>query len=383
MATQYFQAVQQPAAGETAGKRHLFGPATDFLCLGGGSLIILPLLMLLPVETYKAEVALAALLIAHLVNHPHFAHSYQIFYRDYRAKAFSRSLGGTLQARYLLSGLIVPALLILFFAYCLIAGAVQLLGYSANLMALLVGWHYVKQGYGMLMVDAVLKRQFFTASQKKILLANSYAVWIAAWCKFNELASQKALWGLEYYSFDLPDMIVTTAGGIALASSIVMTCMLYSRWRSTGSLPVNGVVAYLVSLYVWLLFIGINPLWALIVPAFHSLQYLAVVWRFEMNRGHERVSKEEDKIGYLEQTLFGTGVKTYMMLFSLTGILIGLLGFWGIPIVLDSYVSYDSKIFGSTLFLFVAWIFINVHHYFLDNVMWRRENPDMRRYLFN
>jgi hypothetical protein len=34
------------------------------------------------------------------------------------------------------------------------------------------------------------------------------------------------------------------------------------------------------------------------------------------------------------------------------------------------------------MFLFVFWICINVHHYFLDNVMWRRENPDTRKYLF-
>ena len=34
------------------------------------------------------------------------------------------------------------------------------------------------------------------------------------------------------------------------------------------------------------------------------------------------------------------------------------------------------------MFLFVFWIFINVHHYFLDNVMWRRENPDTKKYLF-
>ena len=28
-------------------------------------------------------------------------------------------------------------------------------------------------------------------------------------------------------------------------------------------------------------------------------------------------------------------------------------------------------------------LFINVHHYFLDSVMWRRENPDTRRFLFS
>jgi hypothetical protein len=28
------------------------------------------------------------------------------------------------------------------------------------------------------------------------------------------------------------------------------------------------------------------------------------------------------------------------------------------------------------------YIFINVHHYFLDNVMWRRGNPDVQQYIF-
>lgn len=34
------------------------------------------------------------------------------------------------------------------------------------------------------------------------------------------------------------------------------------------------------------------------------------------------------------------------------------------------------------MFLFVFWIFINVHHYFLDNVIWRAENPETRQHLF-
>jgi hypothetical protein len=72
-----------------------------------------------------------------------------------------------------------------------------------------------------------------------------------------------------------------------------------------------------------------------------------------------------------------------MVLFVLTGLLLGYLGFWGVPQVLDKLVPYDRVAFGGTMFLFVFWIFINVHHYFLDNVMWRRENPDTRKYLFS
>jgi len=27
-------------------------------------------------------------------------------------------------------------------------------------------------------------------------------------------------------------------------------------------------------------------------------------------------------------------------------------------------------------------VFVNVHHYFTDNVIWRSQNPETRRYLF-
>ena len=71
-----------------------------------------------------------------------------------------------------------------------------------------------------------------------------------------------------------------------------------------------------------------------------------------------------------------------LILFTLSGVILGFAGFWGLPIMLNATIPYDDAVFGSTLFLFVGWIFINVHHYFLDTVMWRRENPDTRRYLF-
>ncbi len=72
-----------------------------------------------------------------------------------------------------------------------------------------------------------------------------------------------------------------------------------------------------------------------------------------------------------------------MALFVLLGMILGVLGFWAIPILLQVLVTYDASVFGASMFMFIFFIFINVHHYFLDNVIWRRDNPDMRRYLFN
>ena len=45
-------------------------------------------------------------------------------------------------------------------------------------------------------------------------------------------------------------------------------------------------------------------------------------------------------------------------------------------------LSPAAQVLGSSLFFFIVLIFINVHHYFLDNVMWRRGNPEVAKYLF-
>lgn len=383
MATHFFHSVAAPVAVPNAepDKRYLFSPAIDFLCLGGSSLIILPLLLLVPVADHQAQLGAVMLLVAHLVNHPHFAHSYQIFYRGFRTKAFTADLGRNMQLRYIVSGLVVPIALTGFFAYCLMTGDAQLMGYGGNAMALFVGWHYVKQGYGMLMVDAALKRQYFTAPEKKALLVNCYAVWITSWLGFNDYVSEQQLWGLHYFTFDLPDPIVVAAAAVALATGATAGWMLLSRWRSTRRLPLNGVVAYAVSLYVWLLFVGINPLWGLVVPALHSIQYMVVVWRFQTNYQKSRRASDYQANSMVRQ-VFGSNPLGHLAVFALSAVLLGYIGFWGLPLLLTAVVPHDEIVFGSSLFLFVGWIFINVHHYFLDTVMWRRENPDTKRFLF-
>ena len=49
----------------------------------------------------------------------------------------------------------------------------------------------------------------------------------------------------------------------------------------------------------------------------------------------------------------------------------------------DSEVPRDSRyLHGPSLFLFVCWVTVNVHHYFMDSVMWRRDNPKVKQHLF-
>ncbi len=189
--------------------------------------------------------------------------------------------------------------------------------------------------------------------------------------------------GFGTCTFAVPAPIVAAAGLVAIACGLVSLWILVSRWRSGAGLPINGVLAYAISIYLWILFVQIDPLWLLVVPALHSLQYLTVVWRYELNyeRGKNGAHGPPDLS--LVERIFGRRYVEGMALFVATALLLGYLGFWGVPMFLNSFVPYEKEAFGGTMFLFLFWIFINVHHYFLDNVMWRRENPDTKRYLFD
>ena len=366
--------------------RYLIGPVTDFLCLGGGSLIVLPLIFVLPLEQFKEPISQIFVVVAFILNYPHFANSYQIFYRNFGRKAFGKDYETALRIRYIVAGIVVPAALVWFFTTSVLNDDAQMLGRAVNLMFLLVGWHYVKQGYGVLMVDAVFKRQYFQDTDKRILRINGYVVWFLSWLYSNTAVSQHELMNLHYYTFETPGYVLAGLGAVAVVTSVMAARVFVLRWRENGgSLPYNGVFAYIASLYFWFLFFSwdIDPIWLIVVPSLHSLQYLVVVWRYELGYEKDRANAERPLFSFLPKSLQGKKYQLNLALFIALGVILGAIGFWVVPILLQVLVSYDTEIFGSTMFMFIFFIFINVHHYFLDNVMWRRENPDMRRYLFH
>ena len=380
MATVAVSASLRPAAQLEDTKQraqYLHGPMADFFLLGGLSFLVLPILLILPAEGYRASMAFWALIVANIINHPHFAHSYQIFYRNFGRKLTSAERPASLRVRYAISGIAVPVTLIAFFAAGVSSGNVRLVALGGNFMAFFVGWHYVKQGYGMLMVDAVLKRRFLSDSEKKVMLVNAYVVWLASWLFLNDAASQNALWGLQYYSFAIPKWLLAIAAVAVATSTAAVAWAFFQRRRSGKDLPVVGIMAYGVTLYLWTLFARIDPLWLLVVPALHSIQYLAVVYRFQSN--FEKAAASSRNSG-ARQLLSGHAVQ--MSLFWAAGLLIGGAMFWVVPTFLDANVGYQHDVFGPTLFLFIFWVIVNVHHYFLDSVMWRRDNPETKLHLF-
>lgn len=101
----------------------------------------------------------------------------------------------------------------------------------------------------------------------------------------------------------------------------------------------------------------------------HSLPYLAIVWRFEINRAYTIQSPVRP-------------ISRLALLLSL-GLFLGLLSFWALPQWLNTHVGFSKEVFDPSLFLFAFWIFISIHHHLMDSVMWRRGNKEVAQHLFN
>ena len=361
--------------------RWLFGPWVDFATLGGGSFVVLAAMAAFFPQDEASRVALAGvmLLLAHVVNHPHFAHSYQLFYRDFARKAFSPE--SVLAARYRFAGIMVPAVLGAFFATAIGQGSVALLGLAANVMLFTVGWHYAKQGYGILMLDAARKGVRFDANERRRLLWNTHLVWVTNWLFANDLLAAKELWGIAYYLIDVPDLFLFAMSVLVSVSTLAVGRDLFAMWRAERALPWNGLLAYIAAVYVWLAVSRFDPVLLFVIPFFHSLQYMAVVWRYQLNVEGERLHRAPTPARTQRWRMWLRSAPAGLARFAVVGGVLGFAGFWAAPVVLDTLIGYDRAVFGATLFLFIGWTCINIHHYFIDNVMWRRENPEMRRHL--
>lgn len=360
------------SANESENRAYLFGPLVDFLLLGGGSLVALVAVrLLLGGGEYAVSTSLAATIaLSNFINHPHFAHSYQIFYSDFKAKIRSTNYPRELRLRYLAIGVYAPILIALYLAWTVWAGMPRLLGLAANTMFFLVGWHYVKQGYGMAMVDAALKKRFYNDQEKKWLLLNAYATWIFSWITINYLlgSAPRKYFGLEYFTIPVPAPLLYLSAACTTVIAFKLIKTLSQRKRPFAW---NGLIAYGTSIYAWLLVR--DPIVLLWVPLFHSLQYLAVVWRFQLNKSR---TTKSNFLGH------PVGFRTRIFAFAACGVVLGYVGFWLAPGWMNEAIPYDKDLFGPSLFFFIFWIFINVHHYLIDTVMWRKGNPDVARHIF-
>ena len=375
--------IVREAAPRHAG--YLFHPITDFLLAGGGSVLVAGLVFWLIRD--KAAVHPTALWIGFvlsiLINYPHFAHSYQLLYSGIGSRIFGSGTPTKVRLKYIWAGFVAPSLIGAFLIGTYASGNARLLGYAANAFWFTTGWHYVKQGYGVITVLSAIRRIYFSNVEKKLLLINGYSVWIYSWMALNVQLHEKTFYGVKYFTLSLPPSLLTIGYFAALLTTAALVGSLIFRVLVRKQ-PVswNGVIGYVSSLYLWVIAFNADPIFTIFVPAFHSLQYLLFVWRYQWNKASAEASTHgtASSIGLTGVDTTGPGVR--LANFVCIGLVLGIVGFGALPAFFQLSLAPDATLWGPTVFAFIFVVWINLHHYFIDNVIWRRDNEDVRRFLF-
>ncbi|WP_437327620.1 hypothetical protein [Sorangium sp. So ce381] len=349
----------------------------EFLLVGGATLLLFPLAWLArrAVGLDAAELAIGFLTFhaASLINDPHFAVTYLLFYKDARRRAFGGAFAPAQRARYIVAGLLVPLALLAWAIGALSTGSARAMGFMIQLMFLLVGWHYVKQGFGVLTVLSARRGFRFDPLERKVILVHCFAAWAYAWASPADPGREVEEKGVVYTSLAHPPALEPVTGLAFGLSALALLWVIARRWRTERRLPPLAPLAgFLITVWLWTVYSSLDRLMVYVIPALHSVQYLYFVW---LLKGNEARAAEGPP-------LFGRPTGLRLGILAATAIGLGWVVFRGAPALLDSALVLSSSDgeamsdLGPTPYFAAVFVFVNIHHYFMDNVIWRRENPE-------
>ncbi len=353
------------------------GAALEFLLIGGGTLLLLPLCF---VYRERAGLAEAELLVGFLlfhaavaINNPHFAVTYLLFYRNARERALGASYGRAQRARYLFAGVMVPLVLAAWAGGALVRHSARDLGLLIQLMFLLVGFHYVKQGFGVLTILSLRRGVRYDARERAVVLAHCFAAWLYGRTNPRDPGRPSVVDDVLYTSLPHPEGLDRLTLSLFALSALSLAVMLVQKVRREGRLPpLAPLSGLLVTVWLWTAFSRVDPLFAYVIPALHSIQYLYFVWLLRRNEARTRSGAPEFR-----------SVARSLATLAFGAVALGWLLFRGIPGFLDELLVLIDPIdpLGTTPYLAAIGTCVNLHHYFMDWVIWRRENPEIRHLL--
>ena len=232
----------------------------------------------------------------------------------------------------------------------------ELLRFGVWLMWITVGWHYSKQIFGIMLLYARASAYPISRLQRQLL----------RYCLLSVVPTSFFALSLTYNGnpgmfndlvispFEFSQSLVTFCKWISGILVLGFGAGLLINYLKTKAIPpLNFVTAFAVFYLWWFPGFWPQPYGMMMVPFFHSLQYLPFAFR--------RIRSELPKT---------TNIKRTLTVNILVILMIGFVFFDLLPGWLDQ--SNETHIhFGSSFYLISFSIFLNVHHFFIDSVIWR------------
>jgi len=368
--------VARADALEVASPSQRIGAAREFFVVGGLTPVLFAASFVLRkafgLDAPEYAVGFTMFYAAYVLNDPHFTVTYLLFYRRFAARAFGGEAAGVQRVRYIVVGIVVPAALASWAIVSLLTRSAHALGLFIQLMFFLVGWHYVKQGFGVMVVLAARRGVVFTVRERLALLFHAYAGWAYAWANPADPGIEVEEKGVVYVTIAHSPALERLALAFLVATLVVLVVVLVQKRRREGRLPiVTPTTAFLSSIWAWSIYSSIDPLVRYVIPALHSVQYLYFVWLLRGNEAREREGPPWFEVS--RRVRLGT--------LALAAVALGCVVFHAAPSILDAaLVSRRDRAssLGPTPYFAALYAFVNIHHFCMDYVIWRRENPDTR-----
>jgi hypothetical protein len=351
----------------------------EFMVVGGATLLLFPLSWLVR-RTFgpnpaEYAVGFATFYAAYVINDPHFAVTYLLFYKDVGRRATGDDYPLAYRVRYWIAGFAGPALLVAWALSAIANHSAESLGGMVQLMYLLVGWHYVKQGFGVLAVLSARRGVRITARERTVILAHCFAGWAYAWASPAGPPGEFEEKGVVYHALGHPRSIEIVTGVVLATSTVALVAVLAARWRRERRLlPLAPLTGLLVTVWSWTIFSSADRLVQYMIPALHSIQYLYFVGL--MKRNEARAAEGPP--------LFGRPAAVRLGFLAMSALGLGFILFHGAPAAFDGLFTTRpgrgavARAVGPTPFFAAIFVIVNIHHYLMDHVIWRRDNPEMR-----
>ena len=335
-------------------------PWIDTLCVGAASILFILAWMVFDLDVSSGNALARVYFVNYLLNAPHFMASYKLLYGDAEKRRAHPGVSYW-----------VPALLALWSITALLvyrahpAWSAALFGASVVSLS----WHYTGQTWGMMASFAFVQGLRFTPGERRLVRANLWA--LAAFHIVWAIVVVRRIFevrggALPLLSEAQAQALYRGAWAIAAASAVLGVAGLVLWAQRSRRLPPVRMWVPWVAVHLWYVLIGREPGALFWVQNAHALQYLVFPMRTELNRTAAAGATRPPWLRLL---------RYYVVVSAL-----GLVVLWLLPWLARTQGSF-AGLAGLPLELTII-SFVNLHHYFIDGVVWKIRDPRVRRDLF-
>ena len=326
--------------------RYFISAPVDFFFIGGSSFILFACLGLFYTEARTPVVISTAVFLSWIINWPHFSMS---TYRLYQSQTNTR--------QYPITSYVVPFVILGGIVLCysfpdLVAP------YFVKLFILWSPYHFSGQTIGITFIYCMRCGVRLSALERKLITGFILGTYFVSTLRAETSRDGFSFYGVKYPSMQIPQWIAQGAEYImwALMAAFVIW-IVYWSYKNKKILPWI-IILPAATQYLWFVQTVYMPSFQEFVPMLHSLQYILIAWSIQLKEKMEVKNIEPSKKYVISES-------TRWFILNFIG---GIALFYMLP-KLGTSLGYTS------LFsIAVVYAAIQIHHFFVDGVIWKLKN---------